>query len=78
MAPDAVVLALSFVRPSHQPDPEHLNRIHPSRRARDPPEPVASPPLFILQAGHALVGSVMPEYDPVAKISIIPRGLPMR
>ena len=27
-----------------------------------------------LQAGHALVGSLMPEYDPVAKISIVPRG----
>ncbi|KAE8806748.1 ATP-dependent zinc metalloprotease FTSH protein [Hordeum vulgare] len=26
------------------------------------------------EAGHALVGSLMPEYDPVAKISIIPRG----
>ncbi|KAE8782469.1 ATP-dependent zinc metalloprotease FTSH, chloroplastic-like [Hordeum vulgare] len=39
MAPDVVVLALSFARPSHQPDPEHLNRIHPSRRARDPRSP---------------------------------------
>ncbi|KAI4995543.1 hypothetical protein ZWY2020_035446 [Hordeum vulgare] len=29
-------------RPSHQPDPEHLNRIHPSRRVRDPPEPLPS------------------------------------
>ena len=27
-----------------------------------------------LQAGHALVGSLMPEYDPVTKISIVPRG----
>lgn len=27
-----------------------------------------------LEAGHALVGALMPEYDPVAKISIIPRG----
>lgn len=27
-----------------------------------------------LQAGHALVGALMPEYDPVAKISIVPRG----
>ncbi|KAI8002864.1 hypothetical protein LOK49_LG08G00133 [Camellia lanceoleosa] len=27
------------------------------------------------EAGHALVGALMPEYDPVAKISIIPRGL---
>ncbi|XBI14084.1 hypothetical protein VPH35_140730 [Triticum aestivum] len=26
------------------------------------------------EAGHALVGALMPEYDPVAKISIIPRG----
>ncbi|VAI93921.1 unnamed protein product [Triticum turgidum subsp. durum] len=26
------------------------------------------------KAGHALVGALMPEYDPVAKISIIPRG----
>ena len=27
-----------------------------------------------VQAGHALVGSLMPEYDPVTKISIVPRG----
>ncbi len=27
-----------------------------------------------MQAGHALVGSLMPEYDPVTKISIVPRG----
>lgn len=26
------------------------------------------------EAGHALVGSLMPEYDPVTKISIVPRG----
>lgn len=26
------------------------------------------------EAGHALVGALMPEYDPVQKISIIPRG----
>ncbi len=26
------------------------------------------------EAGHALVGSLMPDYDPVQKISIIPRG----
>jgi len=26
------------------------------------------------EAGHALVGALMPEYDPVAKITIIPRG----
>jgi cell division protease FtsH len=26
------------------------------------------------EAGHALVGALMPEYDPVAKISILPRG----
>ena len=26
------------------------------------------------EAGHALVGALMPEYDPVTKISIIPRG----
>lgn len=26
------------------------------------------------QAGHALVGALLPEYDPVTKISIIPRG----
>ena len=29
---------------------------------------------FLAVAGHALVGALMPEYDPVAKISIIPRG----
>ncbi|KAE8781118.1 ATP-dependent zinc metalloprotease FTSH, chloroplastic-like [Hordeum vulgare] len=166
MAPDAVVLALSFARPSHQPDPEHLNRIHPSHHARDPPEPLPArcrsfsvPPRtremlkdlfeYVLhawkavledpdddvhvvavdtlipvaaslvrlndqmlnsvamslwdilldlndispctsssdilttrdgsndawhEAGHALVGSLMPEYDPVAKNSIIPQG----
>ena len=28
----------------------------------------------LLQAGHALVGALMPEYDPVQKISIVPRG----
>merc|ERR1712216_161460 len=26
------------------------------------------------EAGHAVVGALMPEYDPVAKITIIPRG----
>ena len=26
------------------------------------------------EAGHALVGALMPDYDPVAKVSIIPRG----
>ena len=26
------------------------------------------------EAGHALVGALLPEYDPVTKISIIPRG----
>jgi cell division protease FtsH len=26
------------------------------------------------EAGHALVGALMPEYDPVTKISIVPRG----
>jgi cell division protease FtsH len=26
------------------------------------------------EAGHALVGALMPEYDPVQKISIVPRG----
>jgi len=26
------------------------------------------------EAGHALVGAFMPDYDPVAKVSIIPRG----
>ena len=29
---------------------------------------------FLLQAGHALVGALMPEYDPVTKITIVPRG----
>ena len=28
----------------------------------------------VVQAGHALIGALMPEYDPVAKISIVPRG----
>lgn len=26
------------------------------------------------EAGHAIVGALMPEYDPVSKISIVPRG----
>merc|ERR1712093_196779 len=26
------------------------------------------------EAGHALVGALMPEYDPVTKITIVPRG----
>merc|ERR1712113_1367806 len=26
------------------------------------------------ESGHALVGALMPDYDPVQKISIIPRG----
>eukprot|EP00239_Pterosperma_sp_CCMP1384_P005605 CAMPEP_0197849032 /NCGR_PEP_ID=MMETSP1438-20131217/10640_1 /TAXON_ID=1461541 /ORGANISM="Pterosperma sp., Strain CCMP1384" /LENGTH=747 /DNA_ID=CAMNT_0043461535 /DNA_START=83 /DNA_END=2326 /DNA_ORIENTATION=+ len=26
------------------------------------------------EAGHAIVGALMPEYDPVAKVSIVPRG----
>jgi len=26
------------------------------------------------EAGHALVGALLPEYDPVAKVSIVPRG----
>ena len=26
------------------------------------------------EAGHALVGALMPDYDPVTKISIVPRG----
>ena len=26
------------------------------------------------EAGHALVGALMPDYDPIAKVSIIPRG----
>lgn len=36
-------------------------------------QPLTFPCLFS-EAGHALVGALMPEYDPVAKISIIPRG----
>lgn len=36
---------------------------------------IAKTILFLCaEAGHALVGALMPEYDPVAKISIIPRG----
>ena len=26
------------------------------------------------ESGHALVGSLMPDYDPVTKISVVPRG----
>jgi cell division protease FtsH len=29
---------------------------------------------IVTEAGHALVGALMPEYDLVAKISIVPRG----
>ena len=29
---------------------------------------------MLVQAGHALIGSLMPEYDSVQKISIVPRG----
>lgn len=29
---------------------------------------------FPVEAGHALIGALLPEYDPIAKISIIPRG----
>eukprot|EP00894_Picocystis_sp_ML_P004584 jgi/Pico_ML_1/55101/g850.t1 len=29
------------------------------------------------EAGRALVGALLPEYDPVAKISIVPRGVQM-
>ncbi|KAB2029844.1 hypothetical protein ES319_D05G189100v1 [Gossypium barbadense] len=39
--------------------------------------PIMSDFLYALkftEAGHALVGALIPEYDPVAKISIIPRG----
>ncbi len=35
---------------------------------------VAESVCVAVQAGHALVGSLMPEYDPVTKISIVPRG----
>jgi len=28
------------------------------------------------EAGHAIVGALMPEYDPVTKISIVPAGAP--
>jgi hypothetical protein len=28
----------------------------------------------MLQAGHAIIGALLPEYDPVQKISIVPRG----
>lgn len=31
-------------------------------------------PACPVQSGHALVGALMPEYDPVTKISIVPRG----
>ena len=51
--------------PTHPPAP-HCT--HPSTPT--PTHPFYPPP----QAGHALVGALMPEYDPVTKISIVPRG----
>jgi hypothetical protein len=30
--------------------------------------------MCVLQAGHAIIGALLPEYDPVQKISIVPRG----
>lgn len=27
-----------------------------------------------MQSGHAVVGALLPEYDPVQKVSIVPRG----
>ena len=39
------------------------------RALRNNPEPCGG-----AQSGHALVGALMPEYDPVTKISIVPRG----
>ena len=35
---------------------------------------LAERPIIGAQSGHALVGALMPEYDPVTKISIVPRG----
>ncbi|WP_299488998.1 ATP-dependent zinc metalloprotease FtsH3 [Acaryochloris sp. IP29b_bin.137] len=45
--------------------PEKKDRIMSERRKRL---------VAYHEAGHALVGALMPDYDPVQKISIIPRG----
>ena len=45
--------------------PEKKDRVMRARRARL---------VAYHEAGHALVGALMPDYDPVQKISIIPRG----
>ena len=45
--------------------PEKKDRVMSERRARL---------VAYHEAGHALVGALMPDYDPVQKISIIPRG----
>ena len=45
--------------------PEKKDRVMSARRARL---------VAYHEAGHALVGALMPDYDPVQKISIIPRG----
>jgi len=45
--------------------PEKKDRVMSVRRARL---------VAYHEAGHALVGALMPDYDPVQKISIIPRG----
>ena len=44
--------------------PEKKDRVMSEKRKR----------LVATEAGHALVGALMPDYDPVQKISIIPRG----
>lgn len=48
----------------------HSLRLHPTTRCTH----LLSPASLFTQAGHALVGALMPEYDPVTKISIVPRG----
>ncbi|MEB3330900.1 MAG: ATP-dependent zinc metalloprotease FtsH3 [Synechococcaceae cyanobacterium] len=45
--------------------PEKKDRVMSERRKRL---------VAFHEAGHALVGALMPDYDPVQKISIIPRG----
>ena len=45
--------------------PEKKDRVMSARRARL---------VAYHEVGHALVGALMPDYDPVQKISIIPRG----
>lgn len=49
----------------HPPGPEKKGAVMSDRKKRV---------VAYHEAGHAVVGALMPEYDPVSKISIVPRG----